>query len=95
MEATYQLTEDEAIALYKSEIWKDWTKEDIAGIQLYQDRLCVPFDVFHEAVEKVLDRPVYTHEFGSNGLLREEWEGTVPMATFDDVLAKLPKISRS
>jgi hypothetical protein len=30
------------------------------------EELCCPFDVFHQAVEKTLGRPVFTHEFGMN-----------------------------
>lgn len=68
-----QLTRDEAVALYESGKWKTWPAAELAVFQLQQDRLCVPFDAFHGAVEKLLGRPVYTHEFGLNraGLLAE------------------------
>jgi len=37
--------------------------EEIVKFQLFQDCLAIPFDRFHAAIEKVLKRPVYTHEF--------------------------------
>ena len=37
----------------------------LAYYQLHEDiMLCPTFDVFHEAVEKLLGHPVMTHEFG-------------------------------
>ena len=88
-----QLTKKEAIEIHDSEIWKTWTKEKIAYFQLKQDRLCVPFDVFHESVEYCLKRPVYTHEFGSlnrEGLIAELEEKKVA-PTIDEIIGMLPK----
>ena len=36
----------------------------IAYLQLHDQRLRLPFGFFHKCVEKALNRPVYTHEFG-------------------------------
>ena len=55
-----QLTKEQAIAIFNGGEWKDWSDEEIVKFQLYQDRLCVPFDKFHEAMESVLGRPVWT-----------------------------------
>lgn len=52
-----------AIELYDTEFWETWTHEEIAWFQSYNTRLCMPFGVFHTAVEKTLNRPVWTHEF--------------------------------
>lgn len=57
-----QLTKEEAIEIYKSEVWKNWDDEAIASFQLAQQLLAVPFDIFHKAVEKVLNRPVSMEE---------------------------------
>lgn len=49
-----------------------WTSDDkrvIGYHQLLNPILLVPFDKFHESVEFLLGRPVWTHEFGLN------WEG--------------------
>ena len=92
MDKMKQLSQEEAIKLAKSEEWKTWTKEKIAWFQIHQDRLCIPFSVFHEAVEHVLGRPVFTHEFGLNhdGLIAE-MEGKIPKPTIEDVINLLPK----
>ena len=47
----------------------------------------MPFDVFHEAVEKSLGRPVFTHEFGLNrdGMMKELC-GDEPPPTFKDII---------
>lgn len=62
-----------AIALYNSGWWNDKSDRDIALFQMNVSELCVPFDVFHGAMERTLKRPVFTHEFGINynGLLEE------------------------
>ena len=53
--------------------WESNDPEYIARYQLFEDILMVDFSTFHEGVEKLLDRPVWTHEFGINvDELREE-----------------------
>ena len=53
--------------------WESDDPEYVARYQLFEDILMVDFSVFHEGVEKLLDRPVWTHEFGINvDGLREE-----------------------
>jgi hypothetical protein len=86
-----QLTKDQAIAFHDSEAWKVMAANNLAVFQMHQDMLCMPFGVFHKAVEETLGRPVWTHEFGLNrdGLLRE-LEGKITPPTFDEILAMLP-----
>ena len=55
---------------------KWWNSNDplyVARYQVFEDILMVPFDRYHEGIEKLLGRPVYTHEFGLNaeGLKQE------------------------
>ncbi len=90
-----QLSKEEAIALGKSEKWKSWPDRALVGFQLSQKNLCVPFDVFHEAIEKVLDRPVWTHEFGLNydGLIAE-YLGDAPKPSFEDIMNLIPEDKR-
>lgn len=57
------MTREEAIAMANSAWWVGKTPIEIVRFQINEELLCVPFSIFHEAVEKVLDRPVYTHEF--------------------------------
>jgi hypothetical protein len=58
-----QLNEKQTKALYESGIWKNWTPLETFLFQMSQERLCIDFDRFQLAVEDVLGRPVFTHEF--------------------------------
>lgn len=92
-----QLTKEQAIAIYKGGEWKNWTDEQIVKLQIYQKKLCVPFSVFHKAIGKILERPVYTHEFaGDEGHSRliEEYEGKRPKPTFDEIANLIPEEKR-
>ena len=86
-----QLTTEEAVALHDSGEWKKWTPLQLASFQMVQDKLCVPFGEFHKAVEEVLERPVWTHEFGLNrdGLVKE-LAGLSDAPTMDEILALIP-----
>jgi len=69
------LNKEEATKLYNSKWWEGKTAKEIVDFQLYEDKLCVEFPVFHKAMEQVLGRPVYTHEFADQKALQEEYEG--------------------
>jgi len=86
-----QLTREQAIAIAQSGEWKDWTDDEIVKFQLFQKRLCLPFDEFHRAVEGVLGRPVYTHEFAHVDNLRAEYLGERQAPTFDEIIGLIPK----
>ena len=89
------MTKDEAIALFDSEFWKDLSIEDRAKFQLFEDRLCMPFSVFHDSVAKTLGRPVFTHEFGLNlEGLQKELLGECPAPTLKDIIELIPKEKR-
>lgn len=90
-----QLTKEQAIKFDKSGIWKDWTSEQIVRFQLFQDKLCMDFDRFHKAIEKVLNRPVYTHEFGMNheGIIKE-YLGVKKAPTLDEIINLIPEEKR-
>jgi len=60
-----QLTKQEAIQFFESDGWETMTFAERAHFQANQKFLCMPLTVFHEAVEKTLGRPVWTHEFAS------------------------------
>lgn len=89
------MTKDEAIALHDSEFWKHLSLRERAEFQLFEGKLCMPFGVFHEAVEKTLERPVFTHEFGLNldGLKMELMHGTTP-PTFQEIMELIPEEKR-
>lgn len=85
------LTKEQAIALHESGFWQTMSYRDRAMFQMFEAKLCMPFDVFHEAVEKTLARPVYTHEFGLNwGGLQKELLGEQAAPSFDEIVALIP-----
>lgn len=53
--------------------WASKDKRELGYYQLMNPILLVPFDKFHEALEFLLGRPVWTHEMGLNykGLVEE------------------------
>lgn len=85
----------QALKLYESEFWKDLSDEQIAKFQLFEDKLCMPFGVFHQAIEKVLKRPVYTHEFALNrkGLMKELMHDAPP-PTLEEIINLIPEEKR-
>ena len=68
------MTREEAVKLVESKWYEKQTAEEIVAFQLYEERLCMPFPLFHKAVEEALGRPVFTHEFAAAESLRQEFE---------------------
>ena len=91
-----ELTQAEAIAFAESGDWKSWNAEQIVELQLFQERLCLPFDIFHEAIEKVLGRPVSTHEFASSNIenLRAEYAEMRRAPTMREIIELIPEENR-
>lgn len=77
------MTREEAVKMADSQWYETQTAEEIVAFQLYEDRLCMPFDLFHKAVETVLARPVYTHEFAEVERLRKEFEIRTKLSSND------------
>ena len=87
-----QLTKEQAISFYDNKLYENMSYRQIAEFQIEQDRLCMPFDIFHEAIEKTLGRPVFTHEFGFNREgLKKELYGEKEPPTFEEICALIPK----
>ena len=90
-----QLTKEQATELFDSEFWTDMTHRERAEFQIFQDRLCMPFDVFHKAIEKTLDRPVWTHEFGFNSDgIAAELRGESGPPSFGEIMELIPEDKR-
>lgn len=89
------MTKEQAIALSESKFYENMSMREIAEFQIMEDRLCMPFDIFHEAIEKTLGRPVYTHEFGLNreGLKDELFNGKAP-PTLEEIINLIPESKR-
>lgn len=84
-----KLSREEALEILDSEWWIDASYQEIVAFQLFEPRLCMPFDKFHEAVGKVLNRPVWTHEFAFVEQLREEYLTNRPPMTLGESLSRL------
>lgn len=89
-----EISVEQAIAIYESKIWETWTDEEIVKFQLFTPLLCMPFDKFHEAVEIVLNRPVWTHEFADSDSLRKEYLGERKAPTFEEIVSIIPEEKR-
>ena len=89
------MTEEQAKKLYESRFWESMTAPERAAFQIYQDRLCMPFSVFHQAIEETLDRHVYTHEFCFNrNRLKRELKGGSPAPTMEEIINLIPEEKR-
>ena len=77
-----------AIVLYESNWWVPKTAREISRAQLFTLELCVPFDIFHRALEDVLGRPIWYHEFGLNtDGLTQEFLGERDPPTLEEILS--------
>jgi len=57
------LTTEQCYALCAQEWWENHTPLEIVALQLYEPRLiCKDFGIFHEAIEKAMEHPVWTHQ---------------------------------
>ena len=76
---------DNTLRIYGDNKW--WLSEDpkvIGYHQLFEEVLLVSFSKFHEGIEKLLGRPIWTHEFGLNlNKVREDaqlaWDGYIKL----------------
>lgn len=66
-------TREQAIALHEVEVWKWMTLKQRGIFQLFCAYSCMPFGQFHEGIESVLGRSVFTHEFANSTRLRIEY----------------------
>lgn len=95
MSSTNSIGKEKAIELYHSNWWEGLSYREIAGFQLFTTELCCPFDVFHEAVEKSLGRPVFTHEFGLNYLsICKEFLEERKQPTLEEIINLIPEDKR-
>lgn len=89
-----EITKEQATKLYDSKFWENVSYRNRAIFQLFTDKLCMPFDVFHEAVEKTLGRPVWIHEFAYPELLQAEIMGEKSRPTFKEIMDLIPEEKR-
>jgi len=86
-----QVTRAQAVLIGDSKEWESWTDEEIVKFQLYQDRLCIPIERFHTAIEVVLKRQVFFHEFRCPDQLRDEYLTLAPPPTFEEIINLISK----
>ena len=48
------MEKDQAIKLGESKFWETMSFKERALFQFFEPLLCMPFDIFHEAIEKTL-----------------------------------------
>lgn len=91
-----QLTKEQAIAFGENKLYEGMTSRQLAEFQLQQERLCVPFGIFHEALEKSLGRPFWTHEFifRTRDDILKELCGDKPAPTLDEIINLIPAEKR-
>ncbi len=87
-------TSKEALAFCESKEWENWTDEQLVRLQLFQDKLCIPFKRYHEAISNVLNRSIYTHEFAFPELLIKEYLGDKEPPSFEEILNLIPEEKR-
>lgn len=87
-------TPEEAVALAETRWWIGEDPKIVAEWQLTTPLLSMGFGDFHEAVEKALGRPVWTHEFGQSGLLLIELRGDAPSPTLKQIFDQIPEEKR-
>ena len=86
-----QLTKEQALAFCENNLYASMTDREKVEFQIEQDRLCMPFDVFHSAIEETLGRPVFTHEFAFPDNLKKELYGEKEPPTFEEIISLIPK----
>lgn len=90
-----EITKEQAIQLAGSNFWESMSPREIAVFQMNTKCLCMPFTVFHEALEKALERPVWTHELGVNADgIRKELNGEVSAPTMEEIINMIPAEKR-
>jgi hypothetical protein len=87
------MTREEAIALHDSKFYETMSYKERAMFQAFEPRLCMPFSVFHEAVEKTLGRSVWTHEFAGDEI-KKELLGDSPAPSMEDIITMIPEHKR-
>lgn len=91
----HSIGKENAIKLFESNWWEGKSHREIAEFQLFTSELCVPFEIFHEALEKTLGRPVWTHELALNySELVKEIRGEIEPPTMQDIINLIPEDKR-
>lgn len=85
------MTHGESELLQATEFWKDMGHREIATFQIFEPMLCMPPEVFHEAMEKTLKRKIREDAFflGIEALRAELLDGR-PEPTVETTYEMIP-----
>jgi len=87
-----QLSKEQAIAFGKNGEGEGWTAVQVAAFQLFQKRLCIDMCTFQTAVQEVLGRPVWSHEFAYPGALQQEFLAKVSGIPMSEVVQRFSEL---
>jgi hypothetical protein len=90
-----QLTQEQAVKMKESGVWKEWTAVQIVRFQMFQMRLCIDFDHYHRCIQEVLKRTVFTYEFAFRDDIIEEYLGMKPIPTLEESINLIPQEKRT
>lgn len=86
----FTISKDEAMAIYAKGELAAKPAHEIVKWQLFCERLCVPFDVFHKALTDTLGRDVWTHELADRDQLVDEYLGLKDAPTMAEIIDQIP-----
>lgn len=86
---------ENAIELAESNWWELCSSAEAVEFQLFTVELCMPLSTFHQKLEEVLGRSVFTHELGMDydGIVKE-FLGERAAPTFDEIMKLIPDEKR-
>lgn len=86
------MTEEQAIAFYDSRAWSELNSLQRSRLQLGQDYLCMPVNVFRDALDEALGRPVWSQEIRTQNrsTLIDELNGKAQPPDMRQIMALLP-----
>lgn len=76
----FSIGKEQSVRLFETKWREGKSSKEIAEVQLFIAELCMPFNLFQEAVEESLNRPVLlmNQHLAIRGLLQNSWEKRTP-----------------
>ena len=78
---------EKAIYIHDNQLYKKLTEEEQFLFQINEKYLAMPWDVFHSATEKALNRPVWTHEFADPEYIKSQYRNNAKVYSMDELLS--------
>ena len=86
-----QFTVKQAKAIYDSNIWENWTDIEIAQVQLFQNKRCIPDEEFYKSLSNVLETDIDLIKGMDIVILRHIYLDFYIEPTYNDILLYIPK----